>query len=305
MLPPRLTFRQWAWMQLLSLKAVLKVIALTVPTVLWPGRLGQKLSDERRLRNGLILVLPGIEGESPINHSIAQGLCDAGIADAIEIFDWTRGRIFYFSNLMNLGRNAAQARRLADRIRQYQQEHAGCPVHLVAHSGGAGLAVMALEQLDEDHRIAAAILLAPALSPKYNLVTALRRTDHGIHSLYSPHDNLYLGVGTAVFGTVDRKRTVAAGKVGFQMPEGLLPADADVYRTKLRQVSWRHEMLAEGHFGGHIGWSSRQFVRNWLGRIVLDHRLGTLSDSKGPGGTAQVRGLEQEREQPKGPFEAK
>lgn len=273
MRPPRLTLARWVWMQLIALKAVLQVAALTIPSALISGRLGAKLAGEQRRRHGLILVLPGIEGESYINHTIAYGLNDAGIPDAIEIFDWTRGRILLLDNLMNRPRNSRQADRLAERIRQYQRAHPERSVHIVAHSGGAGLAALALERLDEDRPITAAILMAPALSPRYNMAPALRRTRRGMYNLYSPHDNFYLAAGTSAFGTIDRKHTRAAGKVGFAMPEGLSAADADVYRTKLHQQAWRWEMLADGHAGGHLGWAGRRFVRNWVARIVLNHRL--------------------------------
>jgi pimeloyl-ACP methyl ester carboxylesterase len=268
----RLTPGQWAWMKTQALKAVLQVVSLTIPRMLFPGRLGKRLADESRQCRGLILVLPGIEGESTLNHNIAYGLSDAGIPDAIEIFDWTRGRLLLFDNLMNRSRNARQADRLADRIRQYQGEYPGRPVHLVGHSGGAALAVMVLERLGADRPITAAVLLAPALSPRYNLAPALRATVCGIHSLYSRYDTFYLGAGTLILGTIDRKRVFAAGKVGFQVPEGLPPADADVYRTKLRQVTWQYGMLADGHPGGHIGSSDRRFVRKWVSPILVDHR---------------------------------
>lgn len=277
MSPERLTPGQWAWMQLSTLGAVLRVVAFAILAMLLPGCLGKKLADEQRERHGLVLVLPGIEGESVINHDIAYGLSDAGIPDAIEIFDWTRGRILLLDNLMNQPRNSRQADKLAERIRQYQQEHPGQPVHIVGHSGGGALAVMALERLDADRPITGAILLAPALSPAYNLTAALRRTTYGIYNLHSPHDRFYLGAGTSIFGTVDRKRTFAAGNVGFKMPEGLLAADADVYRTKLHQEAWRWEMLADGHAGGHLGWSNRRFVKKQIGRIVLNHRLGKVT----------------------------
>lgn len=275
MSPPRLTLARRVLMQLMALKAAMHVVVLTIPRVLIPGRLGSKLAGGQRLRHGLILVLPGIEGESYINHTIAYGLNDAGILDAIEIFDWTRGRIFLLDNLMNTARHGRQADRLAARVRQYQQTWPGRPVHIVAHSGGAGLAAFALERLDRERPITAAVFMAPALSPRYNLAPALRRTTRGIYNLYSRHDNhFYLGAGTMAFGTIDRRRTRAAGKVGFTMPEGLPAADADVYRTKLHQEAWRWEMLADGHAGGHLGWASRRFVRNWIAPIVLNHRPG-------------------------------
>ena len=49
---------------------------------------------------------------------------------------------------MGLSRNRQQATLLAERIRQYQRQYPDRPVHLVAHSGGAGIAAMAMERLD-------------------------------------------------------------------------------------------------------------------------------------------------------------
>ena len=50
-----------------------------------------ELQSEERRRLGLILVLPGIEGEGPLNHNLARGLAEGGLAGSIEIYDWTTG----------------------------------------------------------------------------------------------------------------------------------------------------------------------------------------------------------------------
>ncbi len=43
------------------------------------------LNDECRRSKGLIIILPGIEGKSPLNINIARGLADSGFPLAIEI----------------------------------------------------------------------------------------------------------------------------------------------------------------------------------------------------------------------------
>src|SRR5262245_16474055 len=49
------------------------------------GPLLRHLRTPERLERGLVVVLPGIEGECLINHSIARGLADGGFGGAIEI----------------------------------------------------------------------------------------------------------------------------------------------------------------------------------------------------------------------------
>ncbi len=88
---------------------------------------------------------------------------------------------------------------------------------MVAKSGGAGIAVRALEWLADD-AVERAILLAPAISPRYDLTAALRAVRREIVVFWSPLDVVVLGAGTRLFGTIDRVKTVGAGLVGFRVP---------------------------------------------------------------------------------------
>lgn len=239
------------------------------------GCVGHKsYMDKERLEKGYILILPGIEGESKLNHWIADGLRDAGVPDAIDIYDWTGSRLLMAMNTVRYERNLRQASIVAHKIGEYQRAHPGKPVHLIGHSGGGGLAVMALEQMSRSRPITGAILLAPALSPGHNLAAALERTQYGIYNFWSPNDVAFLGIGTTAFGNMDREHGPAAGMVGFRVPNGLSAADAKLYETKLVQVRWRAEMLKEGQLPGHMTWANPWFVKNWLGKIILSHEAG-------------------------------
>ncbi len=230
--------------------------------------------EKSRQDKGLILILPGIEGESMLNHNIADGLKEAGVPDAIDIYDWTGTRFFMVGNMMRYQRNLRQASIVAQRLASYQRSHPGRPVHLIGHSGGAGLAVMVLEQMSRTRPITGAILLAPALSPSHNLAEAMQRTQYGIYNFWSPGDFAWLGIGTTAFGNIDREHGPGAGMVGFKVPEHMSKADTKLYDTKLRQICWRKEMLAEFHIAPHMGWASKAFVKDWLGKIVLSHEAG-------------------------------
>ncbi len=224
------------------------------------------LKSAQRLRYGMVFVLPGIEGSSIFSRNVAIGLSDGGVRSAIEVFDWTG--IPLVGNLSLYSRNLRQAAELADRIKAYQAEHPGRPVHVIGHSGGGGIAVLALEALPPQNRIDQAILLAPALSPEYNLTRALRRTRAGILNLYSEKDVSLLKVGTTIMGAIDRERGPAAGAIGFALPEDLNARGRSVYAERLRQVRWQPRLKKLGASGTHLGWASRKFARMYLAKLV-------------------------------------
>ncbi len=182
--------------------------------------LPERIASPTRQRQGMVFVLPGIEGRSVWNQDLALGLAEGGARSAIEVYDWTTGLPggFLF-NLADIERNRAQAARLAERIVDYQRRYPDRAVHLIGHSGGGGVVVLTLEALPEDTTIAAAILLGPALSPTYDLSLALRRTRRGIYNFYSERDVSFLMLGTSLYGTIDREYALSAGAVGFARPD--------------------------------------------------------------------------------------
>jgi pimeloyl-ACP methyl ester carboxylesterase len=237
------------------------------------------LSATERLKNGLVVVLPGIEGRSKYNADILKGLNDGGVPCAIEIYDW--GTIVPLGALVNLAaldRNREQARQIAQRIVQYQQDYPDRPVHLVGHSGGGGVAVLALEALPPGHTVTSCLLLAAAISPDYDLTNALNHADEGVWNFYSDSDVGYLQVGTSLFGTIDRRHTRAAGAVGFKPrhPTTWRSRDTGAY-AKLHSIAYKSSMADAGNRGGHAGWTHRRFVSIWLAPIILatsDGRAG-------------------------------
>ena len=114
--------------------------------------------------------------------------------------------------------------------------------------------------------MARAIFLAPALSPGYDLTTALRAVSREMVVFWSPLDVFILGAGTRVFGTADRVRTASAGLVGFRIPSPPTGGDShpDGQYAKLRQVCWTPRMAASGYLGGHLGPDSPIFLRNYV-----------------------------------------
>lgn len=253
-----------------ALLLLLGFVVISLPGCSIPRR----IRTPQRYSNGVVFVLPGIEGRSVWNRDIALGLDEGGVRSAIELYDWTTGVPGGFVvNLAYIERNRREAKTLADKIVNYRQRYPGNPVHIVGHSAGAGIAVLALEALPPGRQIDSAILLAPALSPEHNLCTALRRTRYGIVNFHSEYDIGFLKLGTSVFGSVDREWGSSAGAVGFDVPADLSPEDRVLYDERLKQVKWNPRLKAVGASGSHLGWASRQFATEYLAPLIIQHEV--------------------------------
>ncbi len=226
----------------------------------------------------MVYVLPGIEGKSFHNVNIARGLVRGGVSGAVQIYDWTTsaGPLGWFVHLANERRNRIEGVRLARRIMHYQRNYPNRPVYLIAHSGGAGVALLATEKLPARYAVEAVILLAGAVSPDRDLSRALERSRRGIWNFHSDRDVAFLVVGTWLFGTVDRKHGPSAGAVGFKPPEHLSDEARELYDAKLHEVAYDKRMVKSGHQGGHAGWARPEFVARWVAPIVLGSEPPTL-----------------------------
>ena len=234
----------------------------------WYPRQRTALRADARRKHGYIIILPGIEGRSCFNIDLARGLADGGVRASIEIYDWTTGVLpLFLYHLRALGRNRRQASLVADRIVRYQLQFPGRPVHLIGHSGGGAIALMALEALPNGHSVTSAILINAALSPKFDITTALSRTNLGVWDFSSPFDVIFLALFVLVFGTVDGRHCPAAGMIGFRLQDGSGGSDAP---PQLHQRSFRPHMAAQFNFGGHFGFTNRVFVAESIAPLIRE-----------------------------------
>jgi len=232
------------------------------------GRPSRYLSGER-LEEGLVISLDGVGGYNWLPRLLRRGLDRGGVGAAIVIYDWSVGPLgLWLADLFAADRNRTVAAELADTITAYCDRFADRPVTLIGHSGGGALAAWTLEALPDGCRIHRALLLAPALSPRYNLAPAARGVRDRLFVTHSWGDFGLMGLGTMLFGTIDRRHTPSAGWVGFRLPRALSPADRQAY-AKVRQIGWRPRMMADGHIGDHMGWTVPRFARRVLAPIVL------------------------------------
>ena len=233
------------------------------PTAPDAARSGNEAADSRR--RGLVLVAGGVGGFDLCGTALRYVLAAEGLNYAIHVFPWGHGFGRWFADLTNVSNRDLKAALLADEVRQFRASRPDDPVFLIAKSGGCGVVVKTLEQLEEES-VERAIFLAPALSPGYDLTTALRAVRREMVVFWSPLDLFILGAGTRVFGTADRVWTASAGLVGFRIPPPLTVSGShlDGPYAKLRQVRWAPRMMATGYLGGHLGPDSPVFLKNYV-----------------------------------------
>jgi hypothetical protein len=235
---------------------------------------GRPLDDQRtpddsdpRACGGLVIAIGGVGGLDLCGIALRYALGAERPDYAFHHFRWGQGFGRWFADLSNVANRERKAELLAETVRRFHARLPGVPIFLVAKSGGAGVLTRALESL-EPGTVERAIMLAPALSPGYDLTAALRAVNRELVVFFSPLDLVVLGAGTRLFGTADRVRTASAGLCGFLEPRILKIADpqqtsASPY-AKLRQVRWTTKMVATGHLGGHIGPDSPVFLKRYV-----------------------------------------
>jgi hypothetical protein len=219
-----------------------------------------------------ILHIPGISGESFVDHTFVRGLRQSfvrnGGAAEVEIYDWTE-QDAGIPALQAYKRNHAEALKIAAMISDHVKADPHRTIYITSHSGGAGLVAWALESLPPDVKVDSILFIAPALSPPYDLSKALSHVKRAAYVFWSDRDVAILSAGTKVFGTIDGFYTDAAGFTGFKIPAN---ADKTQY-AKLHQIAYDPAWVRYLNAGDHIGWMETPFAREVSGPVLQGKSL--------------------------------
>ncbi|MFQ5589963.1 MAG: hypothetical protein ACE5HE_02260 [Phycisphaerae bacterium] len=211
----------------------------------------------------VLFVLDGVGRFQVAPLTVRRIIRKKGIPMASVLYDWQFGITGeIWTDLMWRRRNRLMAAKLARRLLAFRRAYPHATIHVLAFSGGAGIALFACEQLRGRHVVETMVLACPAVSPDYDLTAALRCVTR-CYALVSPRDRFILGLGTRIFGTTDRRFTASAGYVGFRRPRRLSPEAAALY-ARMRQIAWTPALRDLGHHGGHTGWVSERFLARHL-----------------------------------------
>lgn len=211
-----------------------------------------------------LLHLPGIAGRRWIDGQMMLGFRDGGFGGELQVYDWT-GEVAGIAALRSYKHNQVEAQKVADYIADRAHKEPGLHITLTGHSGGTGIAVWALEKLPDDVKVDTVILLASALSPEYDLTRALSHVRGTCYAFCSENDVLVLNAGTKMLGTIDGKKTEAAGEFGFVLPKG---ADPKQYE-KLIQKPYDKTWMQYNNLGDHMGCMLRPFAEKVIAPLLL------------------------------------
>ena len=226
---------------------------------------------------GLVMVADGVGGLDLCGTGLRYVLGKLGSKFAVSVVPWGHGLGCWHADLTRPSNRDAWAGAIASAAARFREANPGLPIYLVAKSGGSGVVIRALEQMPAG-TVERAILIAPAISPRYDLSAALRGVIREIVVFWSPLDVVVLGAGTCLFGTIDRIHGVSAGLVGFRgtrkgrtkpvRESSIVPAAGVPAGEKLRQIRWRPSMMRTGYFGGHLGPDSPAFLKLYVAPLL-------------------------------------
>jgi pimeloyl-ACP methyl ester carboxylesterase len=215
---------------------------------------------------GVVFIVGGIGGMDPLNLCVPLALPRAGVPHELRPFTWTHGKGHLLRDLQDLPFLLARATELADAVRAVKEAEPDRRIYLLGHSAGAAVSLAAAEQLPPG-TLERIVLLAAAVSPEYDLRSALRATRGEIVCFNSTCDILFLAWGTSLFGTADRVYGPSAGLGGFLPPADLDEEGRALY-GKVVQVQWRPDHLLLFRGGLHHSSCMPLFLANsvapWL-----------------------------------------
>lgn len=212
----------------------------------------------------VMIHVPGSSGDTVFDRAWTHAVIDGGLNVTLESFEWTTPDNRHLKALRAVERNRQAAKPLADRITVLARSNRSRRIIVTSQSGGPMIAVWALEYLPPDVQIDTLVMLSPAMSPTYDLTKALSRVRRSAYVFTSPHDWIYLGLGTRLVGLMDGVKGIGAGLVGFQRPPGGDPAQYAKLVLFKHQLAW----VRYGNFGHHTGALTTFFGRNVVSPLL-------------------------------------
>lgn len=248
------------WLIVAGIVDPLYGIVCKIVSIVWSARLTDRADSPARRRRGLAIVVGGIEGPSLYNLNMGRGVLKSRFRGAVVRYDWNAGVPFVRSlvNLMSPSHHERSINGLVRLIEDYQKKHQGVPVHIIAQSGGCWITIRALERLPRGASIQTAVLIAPSMSPGYDIRAAAERCDDAIISFGSAGDFFFLGMGTLLFGTSDRVFSPSSGLLGWHHQH-----------ERFIDARWHPSWLIHGNLGNHTTSAAQLFVKHVIARRLF------------------------------------
>jgi pimeloyl-ACP methyl ester carboxylesterase len=183
---------------------------------------------------GVVFVAPGAGAGPDIVENMKEAIHKGYLPLGVAYVNWNHKPSSALEDVKDQANHQIEGYKLARGILFYRQLNPGGKIYLVSHSAGAAVLLAATRHLPADS-IDRIVLLAPAVSCRYDVRESLKVCRHGIDVYYSGSDGT-LNILMSLVGTTEGDEGPAAGQVGFRRYVES-PEDAQLYR-KLRQFPW-------------------------------------------------------------------
>ena len=225
-----------------------------------PNATAPQLSQTAAGYTGRVIILPGV-GNTKFHLAGFVERARQQLPDfAVEVRSW--GIPFLtLHNLRAHQKNLTVARQIAAEIVDWRRSHPDELLYLVGYSGGGGMAGLVVSELPDGISIDRLLLVAAAISPTYPIEQSVLPRVNEFVANFSSERDLQVGLGTRIFGTIDRVNSDSAGAVGF------------VSRHQdLLEWRWSPPAQEYGHHGNHLSYLGRRWQDATL-LPTLDPRL--------------------------------
>ena len=126
------------------------------------------------------------------------------------------------------------------------------------------MALLTALALPDENRLTGLILLAAAVSPRFDISTALKKVERGVWNFHSCFDLFFVGIGTTIFGTIDGWHMPSAGMLGFRRSPDAEPGTF----PEFVQTRYHPRMISDFNLGGHFGCVHRVFVAEHVAKVI-------------------------------------
>ncbi len=217
----------------------------------------------------LVFVADGSGDYRTTSLAVGEAVTSAGALLRVETVVWSHGYGKMYEDHVDHCNHIREGRHLASLVVAVKQACPDRAVYLVGHSSGAAVILAAAEAIPPE-TVERIVLLAPAVSSEYDLRPALRSCRQTIEVFTSKRDVGALAIATGFVGTADRRRTSAAGRIGFN-PILACAGDEQLY-TKLRIHPWSRAVAWTGNRGSHYGTLGKTFMQTYILPLLLRPR---------------------------------
>jgi pimeloyl-ACP methyl ester carboxylesterase len=207
------------------------------------------VTDATASAHGRVLIMPGVGNTQFHLAGFVERLEQQLPNFEVEVRPW--GTPFrMIENLQAGERNFSTAAEIAADLAAWRRAHPDEKLYVVGYSGGGGMVTLVTSALPDGVAIDRLILVAPAISPDYPLQERVLPHVNEFVANFASALDLQVGWGTRAFGTIDRKNTVSAGAVGFELAD-----------PKLLQHLWSADDIPFGHLGNHLSYLNGRWQR--------------------------------------------